>query len=61
MRKDAPIYSQVKRFRLDGRYQIGRDAGRLDILFANASPQLLIADTCFSSRRLKLHVKAKQL
>ena len=45
MRKDAPIYSQVQRFRLDARYQIGRDAGRLDILFANASPQLLIADT----------------
>jgi len=45
MRKDAPIYSQVQRFRLDGRYQIGRDAGHLDILFANASAQLLIADT----------------
>ena len=45
MRKDAPIYSQVQRFSLDGRYQIGQDAGRLDILFANASPQLLIADT----------------
>ena len=45
MRKDAPIYSQVRRFSLDARYQIGRDAGRLDILFANASLQLLIADT----------------
>ena len=45
MRKNGPIYSQLQRFCLDGRYQIGRDAGHLDILFANASAQLLIADT----------------
>jgi hypothetical protein len=45
MRKNGPIYSQVLRFCLDGRYQIGQDAGHLDILFANASPQLSIADT----------------